>query len=458
MKLSVINPFNQSVIAELDYDSDANIQTKLTTAQKAFHKWRKIPLTDRIQIIQPAIEKLKSQKEKIARDVTLQMGKPLSQALGEFDTLIDRTETCIRLAEQALKPVVLPEKTGFIRRIEHEPLGVVLDIAAWNYPLIIPINVIIPALLSGNVVLLKHSAKTPLCGIALAEVFGKLEVPDLVTNLILTHNQTDQILEDHRINHVSFTGSVSGGRKVYQQAAKYLLDAGMELGGNDPAYIAEDADLDFTVPNIVDGAMYNAGQSCCAVERVYVHESLYTQFIEQAETIIRSYKLGNPLDDSTMMGPLASQNGLKELENQINDAVNKGAKLICGGKEVSGMKGYFFEPTFIINVPQDSLLMQEESFGPILPVCSVSGDEEALNKMNDTRFGLTASIWTTSQEKAERFASNLNTGTVFQNRCDYLDPELPWTGVKESGLGSTLSEYGFLNLTRRKSIHFRVEI
>ncbi len=457
MKLSVINPYDQSLITELSYDSDSEIETKLALATSAFQLWRKVPLNERSRIVLSALNQLKTDREEIAHEVTLQMGKPLAQALGEFDTLIDRGETCVRLAENALNPDILPEKAGFVRRIEHEPLGIIFDIAAWNYPLVIPINVIVPALLAGNVVLIKHSAKTPLCGIRLAKAFGNLEIPNLVTNMILTHEQTEQVIKDSRINHVSFTGSVGGGRKIYQQAAESLLDAGMELGGNDPAYIAEDADLEFTVPNIVDGAMYNAGQSCCAVERVYVHENHYDQFIEQAENILKGYQLGNPLEEETAMGPLASKNALKELEDQVADAVNKGAKLICGGKPVEGQKGNFFEPTLLVDVPQDSIVMQEESFGPILPVCKVANDEEALEKMNDTRFGLTASIWTESNEKAEQFASELNAGTVFQNRCDFLDPELPWTGVGESGLGSTLSKYGFLNLTRRKSIHFRVE-
>ncbi len=289
---------------------------------------------------------------------------------------------------------MLPEKAGFVRRIEHEPLGVVLNMAAWNYPLIIPINVIVPALLAGNVVLLKHSAKTPLTGQAFEHAFGRLDVPNLVTNLTLTHEQTARVIGDSRVSHVAFTGSVEGGRQIHQAVASRLIDVGLELGGKDPAYVAADADLQFAVENLVDGACYNAGQSCCAVERVYVHESLYDAFLEGAARQLAKYQLGDPLDEQTSMGPLADRHAPAKLAAQVDDAIDRGARLLIGGKPVPETSGNFFQPTLLADVPNDAVVMQEESFGPLLPVGPVQGDQQALQRMNDSRFGLTASVWT----------------------------------------------------------------
>jgi acyl-CoA reductase-like NAD-dependent aldehyde dehydrogenase len=315
--------------------------------------------------------------------------------------------------------------------------------------------VVVPALLAGNTVLLKHSPLTPLIGRHFEAAFGELDPPSLVTSLILTNEQASRLIGDSQINYVAFTGSVATGTKVYQQAAKRLIDVGLELGGKDPAYVAADADLDFAVENIVDGACYNAGQSCCAVERVYVHHTLYQAFLKRAKKILEQYRLGDPLDEKTTMGPLARREALPFLEGQVKEGVRRGARLLLGGKRLKGAKGNFFEPTLLADVPNDAKVMQEESFGPIVSVLSVKDDAEALARMNDSCYGLTASIWTADRMRAELFARELEAGTVFQNRCDYLDPCLPWTGARESGIGSTLSRYGFYHLTRRKGIHFR---
>ena len=345
---------------------------------------------------------------------------------------------------------------GFTRRIEHESLGLVFDIAAWNYPLVIPINVIVPALLAGNCVLLKHSARTPLTGLAFADAFESFEVPSLVTNLNLTHEQTAEVIGDSRIDHVSFTGSVAGGQRVYQAVAQSrLINVGLELGGKDPAYVAADADVEFAATNLVDGACYNAGQSCCAIERVYVHRNLYEPFLEKVAALLAQYKLGDPLEDSTNMGPLASADAPRFLQQQVEDAIGRGARLLAGGQAPQDMPGNFYQPTLLADVPNDAEVMQVESFGPLLPVCAVGDDDEALAHMNDSVFGLTASVWTKDRCRAEYFGRRLNAGTIFQNRCDYLDPALPWTGWGDSGKGSTLSLYGFHHLTNRKSIHFR---
>jgi acyl-CoA reductase-like NAD-dependent aldehyde dehydrogenase len=454
--LAVTNPYDQSIVAEIPYDSPEQIGAKLQATAAAFEKWQFVPLADRIRIVQTGLERMKQAGEEIARHVTLQMGKPLKQARGELATMLDRAQQAIADAPAALAPDVLP-KEGFVRRIEHEPLGLVLDVAAWNYPLLIPINVIVPALLAGNVVLLKHSAKTPLTGQAFADAFARLEVPDLVTNLTLTHEQTAELIGDPRVAHVSFTGSVEGGRRIYQSVARSrLIDVGLELGGKDPAYVAADADLEFAVTNLVDGACYNAGQSCCAIERVYVHQDLYEPFLERAAAILAEYRLGNPLEEGTTLGPLASRDAPRFLAQQVADAMSRGARLLAGGHAPADLAGNFFLPTLLADVPNDAAVMQQESFGPLLPVCAVRDDQQALALMNDSAFGLTASIWTADQERAEHIARRLHAGTIFQNRCDYIDPALPWTGWGESGKGSTLSRFGFYHLTRRKTIHFRL--
>ncbi|MCC6124707.1 MAG: aldehyde dehydrogenase family protein [Pirellulales bacterium] len=455
MELKVINPFNQEIVCALPYADDAKISLSLDRAEKAFARWCALPVAKRMDVVREGLNRLRTRAEDVARDVTLQMGKPLAQSQSEFRGMLDRAEYMISIAEQSLAADILPPKAGFTRRIDHAPLGVVFNIAAWNYPLFIPINVIVPALLAGNTVLLKHSAKTPLCGKHFEEAFGDLEIPHLVTNLILTHEQTDRVIADRRVGYVAFTGSVEGGRRIYRRAAERLIDAGLELGGNDPAYVAEDADLDFTVENVVDGACYNAGQSCCAVERVYVHRSLYDRFMAKALELLKQYRLGDPFDPQTSMGPLAAADALETLREQTEDAVRRGAQLLLGGKRLPGTRGNFFEPTLLANVPQDAVVMQEESFGPLVPVLAVADDDEAVARMNDTRYGLTASVWTRDAGRAERFGRDVQAGTIYRNRCDFLDPALPWTGYYDSGLGSTLSRYGFFHLTRRKSIHFR---
>jgi acyl-CoA reductase-like NAD-dependent aldehyde dehydrogenase len=456
MALRVINPYDQSVIGEVPLDDADALARKASGARAAFEGWRRLPLAERKRRVQAGLERFRRESETIAREVTLQMGKPIREARREVQTFFERAEHMLAIAEEALAPDVLPEKDGLHRRIEHAPLGVVLDIAAWNYPLLIPVNVVVPALLAGNAVLLKHSARTPLCGGHFARAFDDPELPGLVASLDLDHEQTAALVADPRaVDYVAFTGSVAGGQAVYRQAASRVLDVGLELGGKDPAYVAADADLEFTVENVVDGACYNAGQSCCAVERVYVHRSVYDEFVDRARTVLRGYRLGDPLRDDTTMGPLASRSALDTLEAQVDEAVRRGARLLLGGRRLAETRGNFFPPTLLADVPNAAEVMQEESFGPLLPVRAVADDDEALRQMNDTRYGLTASVWTRDRDRAERFGAELRAGTVYQNRCDYLDPALPWTGVGDSGKGSTLSPYGFYHLTRRRSIHFR---
>ena len=279
--IKVLNPYDQSLVCELPYVQGDVLNRKVDAAQRAYSVWHKLSLDERIKQVQQGLANFRAASDDIALQITRQMGKPLVQSKREVETFFERAEYMVSIAREALAPEILPPKTGFVRRIEHVPLGIVLNIAAWNYPLLIPVNVIIPALLAGNVILLKHSALTPLCGLQFEKAFGQLEPKNLVTSLLITHTETERLILDPRIQHVAFTGSVDGGHAIYHQAAKRFLDVGLELGGKDPAYIAEDADLDFAVANVVDGACYNAGQSCCSVERIYVHRKLYGSFLRR---------------------------------------------------------------------------------------------------------------------------------------------------------------------------------
>ncbi|MGE3172009.1 MAG: aldehyde dehydrogenase family protein [Planctomycetota bacterium] len=448
--MRVLNPFDGSLVCDVSDTTDAELAAILAAAQGARDAWRRTPLVERKARVAAGVAWFRAHRDDVARDVSRQMGKPLAQAQGEVDGLCLRAEHMLAIAEQALGADELPRDGGFTRRIEHEPLGVVLDIAAWNYPLLIAVNVVVPALLAGNVVILKHSARTPLCGEHFAKAFPHTAA------VVLDHARTAALIGSGAIDHVAFTGSVQGGRHVLQQVASAprFLDTGLELGGKDPAYVAPDADLEFTVANVVDGAIYNAGQSCCGIERVYVHEAVHREFLERAAAVLAAVRMGDPMEAGTTQGPMASPDAPAFLAGQVDDAVRRGARLLRGGA-VAGDRGQFFQPTLLDGCPNDSRVMQEESFGPLLPVLKVGSDEEALLHMNDSAFGLTASVWTRDRARAERMAKDLRAGTVFQNRCDYLDPALPWTGWGDSGKGSTLSRYGFLGLTRRKAIHFR---
>ncbi|MBI3598717.1 MAG: aldehyde dehydrogenase family protein [Nitrospirae bacterium] len=429
MPLQVVNPYNQEIVCTLSYDRGEGLNQKIANAQETYQQWRLVPIEKRIKEVAKGLTYFRTHAKEIAREITLQMGKPIREARREVETFFERAEYMLSISRETLTPTFLPEKTLFHRRIEHAPLGPILNIAAWNYPLLIPVNIVVPALIAGNTVLLKHSPRTPLCGQRFEEAFG-----NLVQNLILTNAQTSRLIADSRIQYVAFTGSVPTGRHVYKQAAERILAVGLELGGKDAAYVAEDAEIQFAVENLMDGACYNAGQSCCAVERVYVHKKHYTNFLKQAKPILKRYKLGNPMSDETTLGPLVSPSDLTKLETQVSDAVSRGARLILGGERLKGSRGNFFLPTLLSDVPNNAIIMQEESFGPVVPVKMVRDDEEALALMSDSRYGLTASIFTESNLRAERFALELPVGTVFQNRCDHLDPALPWTGVKESGI------------------------
>ncbi len=457
---TVDDPYTGDTACSVEIADQAHIDRILDRAREAARAFKKTSVDERVALCDRALAAFEKRAEDVARDITRQMGKPLGQARGEVKGMAARWRHMQDIAKESLADVVLPPKDGFERRIAKEPLGVVLDLPAWNYPLLTAVNAIVPAVLAGNAVVVKHSPRTPLCAEHFARAFADAGAPaGLVQALFVDYGATEKMVGDARVDHVLFTGSVHGGHRIQKAAAERFLHVGLELGGNDPAYVAEDCDLKGTVENVVDGAIYNAGQSCCAVERVYVHAKVYDAFVDACEPLVRAYVLGDPNDDKTTLGPIAQPWHPKELADFVEDATKKGAKLVTGGRAtaVNG-RGRFFEATLLRDVPQSAALMQRESFGPILAVSKVSSDDDALAKMNDSALGLTASVWTRDRDRAARLARELEYGTVYMNRCDALDPALPWTGVKDSGRGVTLSALGFDELTRPKAIHFRLKL
>ena len=456
---TVDNPFTGETACTVPIADEATIGKVLDLAREAARALRRLSVEERVALCERALSAFEASSEEVAKDVSRQMGKPLSQARGEVKGMAGRWRHMMEIAKESLADIVLPPKEGFERRIAKEPLGVVLNLPAWNYPLLTAVNAVVPAVLAGNAVVVKHSPRTPLCGDHFARAFAAARGPEgAVQSLFVDYETTEKMVGDSRIDSVLFTGSVLGGHRIQAAAKDRFIHMGLELGGNDPAYVAEDADLANTVENVVDGAMYNAGQSCCAVERVYVHRSMVDKFIAAAEPLVKAYVMGDPNDDTTSLGPVAQPWHVKELEGFITDAKAKGAKVIVGGEACSvNGKGRFFQATLLRDVPQSAEVMQKESFGPILAISAVDSDEEALARMNDSRLGLTASVWTADRDRADRLARQLEFGTVYMNRCDALDPALPWTGVKDSGRGVTLSALGFAELTRPKAIHFRLK-
>lgn len=453
---TLINPARGEPFQEVPYTTEAELAALVAAARTAQREWRRVPVAERVRVVGGMGPAFRALADRVARDITRQMGKPLAEAAREIETMIDRAETMCRLAPVALADEPLPPKEGFRRFIRHEPLGLVLDIPAWNYPLLTAVNVIVPALLAGNAVLVKHARLTPLCADHFCEALARAGLPaGLIAPVRLDHPATARLIRSGEVSYVSFTGSVTGGREVYREVSHRFIDAGLELGGKDPAYVAEDANFDFAVANLVEGAFYNAGQSCCAVERIYVARPLYDRFVEAFVARVREYRLGDPEDPATTLGPLAHERGRRVVEEQVAQARAAGARVLTGGRRW-GERGFFYEPTVLVGVDHSMAVMREESFGPVIGIMPVDDDAEAVRLMNDSPYGLTASVWTEDAERAARLLAEVDAGTVYANRCDYLDPLLPWVGVKDSGKGCSLSHLGFRHLTRPKSFHLRI--
>ncbi len=459
-KLKVISPVDGSVYVERDLHTQEDINRALSEAVQAQREWKAVSVAERKPYIERFIEAFKKQTDRISEELSWQMGRPVIHGPNEVNGTVERATGMLKLAEKSLADVLVEEKPGFNRYIKREPLGVVFVIPAWNYPYLIAINSIVPALLAGNAVILRHSAQTPLVAERFYDAIVEAGLPEgLFQYLHLSHDDTATVIRDERVQFVAFTGSVSGGHQIQKVASERFIGVGLELGGKDPAYVCADSNLEFTIANLVDGAFYNAGQSCCGIERIYVHESVYDKFVDGFVELTKQYKLGNPLDKETNLGPVAKKGVADTVNGQIEAALKAGAKALIDpalfpAKEL----GYnYLAPQVLVNVDHSMEVMTEESFGPVVGIMKVKDDEEALRLMNDSEYGLTASIWTEDEEKAISIGNRVETGTWFMNRCDYLDPYLSWTGVKNTGRGCTLSAIGYEQLTRPKSYHLRVE-
>ncbi|TDL16295.1 succinate semialdehyde dehydrogenase [Rickenella mellea] len=430
--------------------------------------WTKIPLQERIAVGYKFMDEFKKMKDEISMELALQMGRPIAQNAGEVRGLLERSEYMLSIAESSLADVQLPEKPGFRRFIKRTPIGVVLVIYPWNFPFLVSINSVLPAIIAGNSVLLKPSPQTPLTADRLLQAFTRAGLPNGVLQVLnLSPELTKQTVQHPLVNFISFTGSVGGGKAIETIAAdsQHFKGVALELGGKDPAYVRTDADLPYTVNELVDGSFFNSGQSCCAVERIYVHNSIFEPFVALFVEAVKKYKLGDPTDPNTNLGPVVSVASAERIKKQVIDAVQAGAKPLIPEELFATFAKpgtAFVAPQVLVNVNHSMEVMMEETFGPVVGILSVSSDEEALKMMNDSPYGLTGSVWTNAEnpesEKAFlQIVDGLETGTVFLNRCDYLDPALAWTGVKNSGRGVSLSKYGYDQLTRAKSVHMKMK-
>ena len=451
-----ITPVDGSVYVERPLASNAEIERALFLAEKAQKAWKHVRVADRAAICRRMAEWCVARADELATELTWQMGRPVSQTPGELKRgFHERALYMCDIAEEALKDLDVGKKDGFQRFIRREPLGVVLVVAPWNYPWLTSVNAVVPALLAGNSVILKMAAQTPLVAERYADAFKAAGLPPGVFQFLhMDHAQVARTIADPRIAFVAFTGSVPGGQAVQKAAAARFIGTGLELGGKDPAYVRPDADLNFAVENLVDGAYFNSGQSCCGIERIYVHKKLFKPFVDGFVELTRQYRLGNPLDKETNLGPLVRTEAAETVRAQITQAVKKGAKALLRLKDTP--KSPYLPPEVLIDVDHGMAVMTEESFGPVVGIQEVKDDDEAIALMNDSRYGLTASIWTKDAEAALRIGDRVDTGTWFMNRCDYLDPALAWTGVKDSGRGCTLSRLGLEAFTRPKSFHLRL--
>lgn len=459
--LKCITPVDGSVYVERPLASDSEIAAALKAARKAQAAWRRTPLATRQEILSKAVDAFLSKREEICEELSWQMGRPLSQAPGELAGFEERARHMIASAPRALADIEAGEKAGFTRFIRREPLGVVFVVAPWNYPYLTSVNSVVPALMAGNAVILKHSAQTPLCAERYSEAFAAAGLPEgLFQHLHMSHDAALKLAASDGIDFVAFTGSVPAGHAIQEAASSRFIGVGLELGGKDPAYVRADADLDHAIANVVDGAFFNSGQSCCGIERVYVHAEVYDAFVEGAVELIRGYRLGNPLDPETNLGPMVRSAAAEFVRGQIAEAVAGGATAhIDPAAFPAAAEGTpYMAPQLLTGVDHSFRVMTEESFGPVAGVMRAGSDDEAIRLMNDSEFGLTASVWTRDAEAALAIGDAVETGTWFMNRADYLDPELAWTGVKDSGRGCTLSRVGYEQLTRPKSFHLRTAV
>lgn len=458
--IKCISPVDGSTYATRPVASKKDIESAFTRAHAAQDKWKRLPLAERAAYCNAAVDAMLAMKDKLVPELAWQMGRPVRYGAGELRGFEERARYMVSVAESSLDRIDPGPKEGFLRYIKREPLGVVFTIAPWNYPYLTAVNSIIPALMAGNTVVLKHAAQTLLVAERFQKAFDAAKLPKGVfQHLVLTHKQTADIISGGHANMVCFTGSVAGGVAMEQAAAGRFINVGLELGGKDPAYVRPDANLKHAIENLVDGAYFNSGQSCCGIERIYVHKKVWIDFIDGFVDLTRTYVLGNPLEEATTLGPLVRPEAADFVRKQIKSAVRAGAKAHIDPKSFALDKpgSAYMAPQVLTSVNHQMSVMTEESFGPVVGIMKVSGDDEAIDLMNDSPYGLTAAIWTEDAAAAQKIGDEIATGTVFMNRCDYLDPALTWTGVKNTGRGATLSTIGYEALTRPKSYHLRTK-
>ncbi|MGR3497036.1 aldehyde dehydrogenase family protein [Citreimonas sp.] len=452
--VKLISPIDGSVYLERPVLSRDDAFAAARAARDAQAEWAARPVDERAAMVMKAVGIVGESTDRMAVELAHQMGRPVRYG-GEFGGFKERASHMAEIAADSLAPQIIEDSATMRRLIRREPWGTVLVVAPWNYPYMTAINTVAPALIAGNCVILKHAAQTLQVGERLAEAFHAAGVPeDVFQNLVLDHDTTSDLISARKVDFVNFTGSVGGGQAMERAAAGTFLPIATELGGKDPAYVRADADLDAAVAGVIDGAMFNSGQCCCGIERVYVHESLFDAFVEKAVALVKSYRLGNPLDEETTIGPMANVRFAAEARAQIEEAVADGATAHIPTMEADD-GGAYLTPQILTNVTHAMRVMRDETFGPVVGIMPVKTDDEAVALMNDSRFGLTASIWTTDAKAAEALGQRIQTGTVFMNRCDYLDPALCWTGCKDTGRGQGLSVLAYQALTRPKSYHLK---
>ncbi|MEZ5725303.1 MAG: aldehyde dehydrogenase family protein [Paracoccaceae bacterium] len=455
-KIKLVSPVDGEVYVTRDVLSPKDARAAVARAHAAQPDWAARPLDERIRLVMAGVEALIAMNDRIVPELARMMGRPVRYG-GEMGGVRERADYMAKIAAETLAPQVVEDSGAFRRELRRVPVGVVFIIAPWNYPFLTAINGIVPALIAGNAVVLKHASQTLLAGERLAEAMHMAGLPeDIFQNLVLDHATTEVLIAERSFGFVNFTGSVGGGQAIERAAAGGFTGTGLELGGKDPGYVAEDADLEAAVNGLMDGAMFNSGQCCCGIERIYVHESLYDAFVARAADWVRTLKLGDPTDPETTMGPMANLRFAKLVREQVAEAVAEGARPLIEASEFPADDGgAYLAPQVLVDVRHDMRVMREESFGPVVGIMPVRDDAEAIALMNDCAYGLTASIWTADPERAAAIGEKLETGTVFMNRCDYLDPALCWTGVKDTGRGASLSALGFHAVTRPKSFHLK---
>jgi acyl-CoA reductase-like NAD-dependent aldehyde dehydrogenase len=455
--IQLISPVDGSVYAERMPLEAAAADAMVARAKAAQPTWAARPLAERIALVKAGVARLTAMKETVAEELARQMGRPIRFGQGEMGGVNARTDYMSEIAAETLAPHMIEDSDKFRRYLARAPLGVVFIIAPWNYPYLTTINTLAPALIAGNTVVLKHASQTLLVGERLAQAFHEAGVPaDVFQNVVLDHATTERLIRARSFGFVNFTGSVGGGQAIERAAAGTFTPLGLELGGKDPGYVRADANVDAAVDTLMDGAMFNSGQCCCGIERIYVHESLYDAFVEKAVKWVNGLKLGSPMDPETTLGPMANVRFARVVREQIAEAVKAGAKpLIDPANFPADDGGAYLAPQILVNVDHSMRVMMEESFGPVVGIMKVKDDAEAIRLMNDSPYGLTASIWTQDYETATKIGEQIETGTIFMNRADYLDPALCWTGCKDTGRGGSLSYLGFHSVTRPKSYHLK---